>query len=95
MFLFANLSLAKVSLWVKQKNYPPSWVGLNGIEAHCSPPKGYGGQGMFCHRAVLRADRKESWYFLPRSLTLPQAAGKRSLLRFRLPAKLGVEQAEN
>jgi len=69
------------------KNCTPCWVGPNGIEAPCSPLKGYGGQGIF--------DRKELYHFLIRSLTPPQAAGKRSVLRFRLPAKPGVEQAEN
>jgi hypothetical protein len=49
---------------------------------------------MFCLTAVLRGDQ-ELYHFLIRSLTPPQAAGKRSLLRFRLPAKPGVEQAEN
>jgi len=77
------------------KNCSPCWVGPNGIEAPCSPPKGYGGQGMFCLAAVLRSDRKELYHFLIRSLTPPQAAGKRSLLRFRQPSKPGVEQAEN
>jgi len=50
---------------------------------------------MFCLAAVLRSDRKELYHFLIRSLTPPQAAGKRSMLRFRLPVKPGVEQAEN
>jgi hypothetical protein len=48
---------------------------------------------MFCLTAVLRGDQ-ELYHFLIRSLTPPQAAGKRSLLRFKLPAKPGVEQAE-
>jgi len=95
MLLFTYLSLTKVSLWVKQKTVPPLWAGQNGIEAPCSPPKGYGGQGMFCLEAVLRSDRKELNHFLIRSLTPPQAAGKCSLLRFRLRAKPGIEQAEN
>jgi hypothetical protein len=50
---------------------------------------------MFCLEAVLRSDRKELNHFLIRSLTQPQAAGKCSLLRFRLRAKPGIEQAEN
>jgi len=94
MLFFTNLSLTKVSLRVKQKTAPPCWAGPNGIEVPCSPPTGYGGQGMFCLTAVLRGDR-ELYHFLIRSLTPPQAAGKRSLLRFRQPSKPGVEQAEN
>jgi len=79
MFLFTNLSLAKVSLWVKQKT-PPCWVGPNGIEAPCSPPKGYGGQRIF--------DRKELYHFLIRSLTPRQATGNALAVAVQLPLQI-------